>query len=617
MKLLDSHKQTPTKKGAEKLEGKVVAAGPATIEAISHLLGLDLQKTYNLRSVAWCDHALEASLPITGEEEVVFRIERRSEDSRGMVLTGNLVMYYRGKDLPRGLVELIERTATQRLEPFSMEELADLVAGDPDLGKPGLAMPPGVDEGEKPDSLLDTWGESDAYADFFARGEISRSQLDSIDHSNFAIFVQHCDAECNHVNPHSIAPIFWLVNYPWEDRLRQNRQPGQVVTNEFVEDQMLTTDLVENDVIMGNQDKVRRILEKAGTLSKKLDKTIFFSNTCVPTVAGEDVESEVKRWSAEAGCPLLFLTVTPRSMVNVFHDILVERRLKAEAAVEPAAANMINLVGFPARKEVKEVTSLLKAAGVEVNVTLLPEINFELIEKLPRGAMNVFLLNETWQHLYDQLLFNTKIPAITPTAPFGIKGTREWMKRVIDELKLDLDFDALWTDLFAPYKDKWEELRAQAGEHRICLITRGDEVYNLTTPGSTWGVPIVAMLEEMGFGLDILLKLESKKQAQKAAQDVYKVFANPKRHTIKGFDSFDMLLSRMEQSPAKAVLTYHFFDWRVTQSGKSPFSLQHFEMGIPGALRTLDRLLGVCRTPFFAKYSKYLKRTQEGLRRQA
>ena len=56
-------------------------------------------------------------------------------------------------------------------------------------------MPPGVDDLERPASLLDTWGADGAYADFFAGGEVARAQLDTIDPTRFLVMVQHGDAE--------------------------------------------------------------------------------------------------------------------------------------------------------------------------------------------------------------------------------------------------------------------------------------------------------------------------------------------------------------------------------------------------------------------------------------
>jgi hypothetical protein len=88
----------------------------------------------------------------------------------------------------------------------------------------------------------------------------------------------------------------------------------------------------------------------------------------------------------------------------------------------------------------------------------------------------------------------------------------------------------------------------------------------------------------------------------------------PERHSVRAFDSFPFLRQRLRDCPASAFLSYHFYDWRLSEAGKASFSIQHFEMGVPGAVRTLERLLSVCRTGFYPKYGKYLRRTAQGLR---
>ena len=49
-----------------------------------------------------------------------------------------------------------------------------------------------------------------------------------------------------------------------------------------------------------------------------------------------------------------------------------------------------------------------------------------------------------------------------------------------------------------------------------------------------------------------------------------------------------------------------FFDWRISRAGKARFSSKDFEMGLGGALRTLKRLLSVCRLPFYRRYRPHL-----------
>ena len=600
-----------------KLEGSITAGGSATRKAVSMLMGLEGSGLpYRIRAVAWKDQGLLASLTISDDKELLISFDRRNEDNEGIIKTEHVVVSYSGGDLPQDLAPVLEGVGGARLADYDMERLAGILVADPEAGKPGLPIPSRDENDNRPASLLDTWGESDAYADFFAGGEIARSQLDSLDPTNLFVFVQHSDQECNHVNPHSVAPIMWLVNYPWEERTRWDRAARPEGFTDFtVVDRMLSTDLTENDVIMGNPDKVRRVLEKGVEISKKLDKTLFFSNTCVPVVTGEDVESEVKR--ARGGCedcPILYLTVTPRAMVNVFHDVLVTKRLEAETRIEAKGENVINLVGYPRNRAHDELEAMLSAVGVERNVSLLPDLNFDLVEELPEAALNVFLSNSTWQHLYDQLTFESKLPYISPLPPYGLEGSKSWLAAILKALKIDADPAGAVDALAAPHQARWESLVEEAKGYRVALVIRASETYYLSKPTFTWGVPIVAALEEMGFSIDVLLKLESREEAAKAARDVHGTFAHPDRHTIKGFNSMEMLFARLEEAPSDALLTYHFFDWRASQAGMNTFSLQQFEPGVPGALRTLERLVGICRTPYYRRYAKYLKRTPEGLR---
>jgi len=49
-----------------------------------------------------------------------------------------------------------------------------------------------------------------------------------------------------------------------------------------------------------------------------------------------------------------------------------------------------------------------------------------------------------------------------------------------------------------------------------------------------------------------------------------------------------------------------FLTKQLTRNGKGQFSFSTFEMGLQGAVRTLERLVTVCRLPFYRKYAKYL-----------
>lgn len=607
-----------TRESDHSLGGRVVAGGQATRQAMTRLLGVDRAPGgCQVQAVAWSDHAMEVAICCDDKAVHVFRIERRTPESRGLVLTEHLNIYSRGKGLPLSIARVVQAVASRLLADWTTDHLAAMMQRDPDLGKPGSPMPPSADEEKRPRSLLDTWGADDSFADFFAGGEISRSQLDSIDPSKLFQFVQHCDNECLFVNPHSIGSVVSLVNYPWDDRVRGKAPPAwQADPNrteaEIVDEGMITTDMTEDDVILGNPTKLKSLIDYAVSRPNPDNKLLFVSNTCVPTVIGDDVESVVKRAQKESGRSILYLTVTPRSMTNVFHGLLVDRRLEAEQRAPAAEPHAVNLVGFPWAKSVDELAGLVASAGMKVNTRLLPDLSHERIDALPGGALNVLYPNQLWQHLYDQVLDRSKIPHMTAAAPFGLEGTRAWLMSVAG--RVGVEWEAAWEAYVQPFRARWDELRSESRKYRLGLVVRDQEVYYLTTPASTWGVPLVALLEEMGFGLDVLVRVSEPKVAKEAALAIRKTFSDGARHSVRAFDSFAFLRQRLLESPARAFLSYHFFDWRLSEAGKASFSIQHFELGVPGAIRTLERLIGVCRTPFFQRYGRYLKRSAEGLR---
>jgi hypothetical protein len=597
------------------LGGRVAALGSKSLRLLDRLFGIHAPGAmFSVDSAAWKDHAFEIGIGDGQETSVVLCVERRRPESRGLVQTRHLNVYFRDREVPPALLASVQAHA-RRLD-WTLDRFAELFEQDPELGKPGLPMPAGPDEAERPRSLLDTWGADDSYADFFAGGEVARSQLDSIDPSVLFQSIQHCEFECLNITPHALTATVSLVNYPWDERVREPMQPPAMAGagDDLDADGMVTTDLVEDDVIFGNPDKLNAVLEYATSQIELGDKLLFFSNTCLPTVAGEDVESAVKRWETKSGKRILYLTVTPRSMNNLFQGLFVDRRLEVERAAPPPDRSAVNLIGFGGRRAVPELVELLGQAGVRVNVALLPDVKQALVDALPGAALSVLLPNDTWQHIYDQLVFGSRTPHVSPQAPYGFEGTRRWLSSVVEALGRPDEVEPAWQQHSAPWAERWNQLRKRAAEHRLGFVVRDEESFFLTTPGRSWGVPLLQVVEEMGFGIDVLVRVSEPDLARRTAGLIGKLLGDRAKHSIRAFDSFEFLRERLRQSPARAFLSYHFFDWRLSEAGKASFSIQHFELGAPGAVRTLERLLGVCETPFFDRYRAYLARTPEGLR---
>jgi len=412
----------------------------------------------------------------------------------------------------------------------------------------GLPLP-SFDDYESPTrGHRHSWGASEGYADFFARAELVRHQLASLALFMKCTCIQHSDQECMCVAPVHGAPIVSLVNFPWAQRHRRYDRRG--APEPFASGEppasaqaMLTTALTEKDVLFGNPEKISAVLEHAVT--QPAGGLILFSNTCVPVVTGEDVASVVKHYRAKSPVPLLFLTVSSQSMRGVLSEVLVRRRLAAEARADPPDPRAVNLIGFAQDHATAELCELLEAAGIRVNEVVVPSVDPAAIDRLPRASVNVYWPNAFWQNIYDQLQQDSRIPAITPPAPFGQQATRRWLAAVGDAVGRGPQAEEIWqqrTDALAP---RWAALTRRLAGQRLCFVARSSQIELFTDPAQSWGVPLLPFVEELGFGVDVLIHVRGPKDARQAAQAVQRVFHQPKAHTILAFDSQARMLERL------------------------------------------------------------------------
>lgn len=599
----------------------VVAGGAASRARLARLLGVAAGRSRGIevRSAAWAADHVEVEVAQPGRAAVVFSIERARQDQPCFLALDRLALTYRGQGGPDGqgldpvLEAAIRAVAPRGLGRLSIEDLAALFAADPDAGRATEPLPeaPAGDQRDYDEqALLSTWGSAGVWSSFFATAEIARSQLDSLDFFDRCTFVQHCDLECLCVNPQLGAPAIPVVLYPWDDRVRRLDWPPERARGPergaAEGPGMITTGLTEADVILGRgPSRLAAALDHLAARSGPVGAMVLCSSTCVPVVAGEDVESVVASRRDRFATPLLYLTTTPASMQGVFRDLLVTRRLEAERsgplAPDPAA---VNLLGFPEDPALDELRALLGEAGVRVNVALLPALSPELVDRLPLAALDVVHPNVLWQGHYDQLLFDTRLRSIAPPAPFGRAGSARWLEAVAAAVGADAGPAA--ARAFEQGAAEWASLRQEAAGHRLGFVVRAADARFLTDPAQTWGVPLLSLVEEMGFGAVVMLgagRADDQAEAALRAQ-----WRDQARLEVARFAGRDELATLLRRGPADAVYSERFGDRRLAEAGLPGFSAQYFERGFAGAARSLRRLLEVCRLPFFRRYGRLVER---------
>lgn len=590
---------------------------------------------FEIVNLIWNSEKMEIRVTENRLDETVLIIRPYSDDKDVFLHTNSLCISYFGDSMPESLENTLRNKSLPELEDYSFNKITDLFFLQTDITRLEETVSYKNAEGEKlfkSKALLSSWGSSSSWYNFFGSAEISRCQLDSLDFFNYCTFIQHCDMECITVIPQLDLPIIEMVYYPWKDDIRaldysakmllemlkyiKNKSQEnsefdflkKILDSDVFEPEndsfgMYLTDLTERDVIMGTSiDKLTEVLDDV--TGKELGDLLFCSATCVPIVSGEDTESIVKRYQKTSKTPLLFLTCTAGSMENVFYDLLVTRRKEVQNRISGKKKNHINLIGFSNDHALTELIIILSGYGVKINTVILPHLNTEAVDKFPHAELNVVYSNNLWSHLYSQLSLDSDVRTISPSNPYGISRTEKFIADILDELKIDSGFSP-------DIPEEWNTLQKEAREYTVCFVIDGREPFRLTEDGHTWGVPLIPMAEEMGFNIAVFIYAEDRLTAYKAAKSVNGLFREPDRHTIKAFRDECRLKTLLSDEKINAVYSDYFFDHRITTAGKAQFSLQIFELGINGALRTLKRLLRLCRLKFYTRYSKYIEKAYE------
>lgn len=639
------------------MQGHTFAGGPHSRRTFAELFGVKTAEDaapgeLRVSAAAWVKERIEITIDEGADSTPnVIVVERFHTGRSGLASSKTLNLWARNDGLPEELVKRAQLAMRTRLGRLTPENLARIFAVDPDLGASRYEAPPVVAEAREREfdrqAFLFNWGGADMWYQFFATAEYSRARLESLDLLNRATSVNHCDRECLANEPH-IPLRVPLTNFPWDDRVRrvaggrQGLPPAEdlMVGLEGVPEELQPqdpikgdgghvdgrpgppptgvsgdaslrpiaahyTELTDYDVIMGGQKKLLDVLNFA--IDHLHGDMIFAHVTCIPAVTGEDVDSAIRQAQERSPVPILTLTMTPDAKDVIFGPILVDKRKEAEEAITISVPNAINLIGFPEDVGTSELVGMLRAIGVQVNVVLLPTVQMERVRRLPLAPLHVIHPNEFWQNLYNQLLFDTRIQSINPEAPYGFERTVRWLTEVGKAAGVGVDgLGAVVEAAWAPFRERFETAREEARGHRLAFVVGSDQVRQIAEPGVTWGIPLLGVLEEFGFSLDFMVHAVDQKAGKEAAREIQKGLGAPQRHRVRLFQTPSQLEMLLGSGPFSAVYSEHFFDFRLSRSGKAQFSLNVFERGFGGAVRTLERLLDICRMPLYRRYGKYI-----------
>ncbi|MDH5491531.1 MAG: hypothetical protein OEY14_06215, partial [Myxococcales bacterium] len=556
-----------------------------------------------------------------GAETVVW-IEPLVEAQPAFRQTDTLMVSYQGKGLPREVAEALSAAPLQSPEPLRFDALerviredAQSVAIEPPAGSPRDLSPEARIERRLrgPTGAL---ADPDSYADFIARHDVLCQKVISMWLFNPCSLILHGDSEC-FGPPNFGIDMVMTINAPWDNRVRDRGQPLSAALRHASprpeELPIHVTDVRERDIIAGSRDKERAIFDH---VFEQAPGMVVFFHGCVGVVAGSDVEEVYQEHKAKHRLPVLYFRGGDNNHLHDFYrEVLVDIRKRTPHPAD-APPNRVNLVGYSSLLT-EPLLEALRALGVEVNGVLLPGVQLPAVQAFERAGLNVFLPNADFVSYYDQVELDSLVPRqLIPSPPFGFEGTDRFLFEIAEAAGLLEGLEQKLDALRAPHQERWRELQERARAQTLTVIGRDFEAARLLDPAYSYGIPLLPTLLDMGFSIDVLL-LRTDPEIASWAEGVFADAGLSTRIEPRVFDSFEHMAELLEASPSRAVFSGFFFDWRATGSGKSIFSLQHFEPGYDGAVRSLERLLEVCETSFYRRYGRYLRRDRFGRRDRA
>ncbi len=553
-----------------------VRAGP---EALAALVA-------QLPGISVADSKTDGSIELTlahGESAAVIVSFAPLESGAGLVSQQHFAAGYQGDGGETGRRTLVEGAASA-FSGVTLGELHELIRKTPgsiELGRPGSAT-----TAQEPDLSAPQW------AQFFADDQFARNIFHLFKINVPHVTIEHCDRECNYATPSINNNEHNFLNYPWlspgqqaQDPYLQQSEPGSYYS----------TQLKEYDVISGSTEKL------AGLLNEVVDnlgeeQLVMLNNTCVPVVAGDDIDSLVK--GLRQRCRVPIMSMGSHIGENPFVTLFTKLRAEQGFARPPVDPLSLNLVGFPATKGTPELVALLGRAGITINARPFPEVELSIFDKYLAAPLQVLYPLDHFSELYSLLFGELPLKSLTSPAPYGIAATKRWLTDIGRSLRCEEAAARAFAESFAPMAERWAAARNRASRQTLGIVLAGNGPALLSSHGRCHGIPVLETLLEAGFQLHFLLHEGTDPETLPAG-------------IVQHFATQQELSEALRQSPAQAFYTDYYFDHRLAQAGKTQFSLQFFELGLEGALRTTERLVRVCDVPFFARYGRYSQMAQD------
>jgi len=304
-----------------------------------------------------------------------------------------------------------------------------------------------------------------------------------------------------------IADVAHIVHGPiacagssWDNRGTRSSGPTLYKTG-------MTTDLTEQDVIMGRGEK-RLFHSIKQAIDSQSPAAVFVYNTCVPALIGDDVDAVCKAAEEKWGVPVVPVDgagfygtknlgnrIAGEAMVKHVIGTREPDPLPAEALQRDIKIHDISLIGeYNIAGELWHVTPLFDELGLRVLGTLSGDSRFHEIQTMHRSQANMMVCSKAMINVARKL----KDKYETPWFEGSFYGVRDTSQALRDFARLIGDDDLAYrtekvigreeariTELLQPWRERLKGKRA-------LLYTGGVKSWSVISALQDLGMEVVA-----------------------------------------------------------------------------------------------------------------------------
>lgn len=401
--------------------------------------------------------------------------------------------------------------------------------------------------------------------------------------------IEYADLECFYSWPKFNFKKWTFLDYPEEELAAGSATGGG---------KRIMAELEERDMILGTGERADALVSEVRS-SAGQGKYLVLTHLCTPIIMGDDLNGLARRCEEAAGATAVSWSQKDRDERDNFGNFFRELLAKPGFFDAPPDPEALNLFYFPPRYREAELLPLLGELGLKANLCAFPDVDFPAMAGLARAGANVFCERSSYPSTMRELLAKHPRRVVTAPAPFGVEATRRCLRAVAAAGDKEAEFERAWAARLEKAGPAWEAMKAEAAALRLAFVVSEATLPRLLGLRYGQGAPMARMAGEMGFGIDLLF---------------YDLHGAPpvlpeglKGAGIRTFRTPRELEAALGEGDFRAVYSDMFFDWRISRAGKARFSSKDFEMGLGGALRSLKRLLSICRLPFYRRYGPHLR----------